>query len=61
MNVHPLSLLNACVRAALVLIALAETANLATRLAFTQGAIQAWVDEAMRQAPALTSSTTRFK
>jgi hypothetical protein len=52
---HTLSLLSASMRAALVLTALIGTASLATRLAFTTGALQARVDEAIRRAPAPSS------
>ena len=48
---HPVAILNAGARAALVLMALVETANLATGLAFTTRTIQARVDEAVRRRP----------
>lgn len=48
---HPLSLLNAGARAALVLMALVGTANLAIAMTFTPSTIQARVDAAVRRAP----------
>ena len=56
MNVpHPISLLSEGAQAAIALAALVGAANLATGLAFSQSAIQARVDDAMRRAPALAS------
>jgi hypothetical protein len=52
MNVpHPISLVNAGTRAALVLMALVGTANLAIGMAFTPSTIQARVAEVVRRAP----------
>lgn len=53
--IPPTGFLRTGAKAALALMLLAGSADLATRLAFTMGSLQARADEAMRRAPHLNA------